>query len=209
MTHKQEELIETFIGLLPDTQKSVLDEILHFITGLGYIPQKQKVSDFVLSLKHGANKKVIAKMGVRKQAGFIGIRFFACKNAPEKYVRALLSDIEARNGQYSSPTNVNPIYMETRKSPDTIEAPDNLEAPENTDNANLSIHTMNTITNRCGHCGDICSGGGLGYYIKTPDGRELSRCGAYPIVIPDVTDADIPDMKRVILEQHEYFMSIA
>jgi len=71
------------------------------------------------------------------------------------------------------------------------------------------VNPVNTITNRCNYCGDICSGGGLGYYYKFADGQEVARCGAYPIVIPDIVDADIEEMKKVILEQHNYFLSIA
>jgi hypothetical protein len=49
----------------------------------------------------------------------------------------------------------------------------------------------------------------LGYYYKYADGEEVARCGAYPIIIPDIADTDIDEMKTVILEQHNYFLSIA
>ena len=115
-------------------------------------------------------------MGVRKQKGFISIRFFACKSVSSKYLDALHQELVSRNEQYSAPLRINPVHM---------------------------------ITNQCGYCGDICTGGGLGYYFKFPDGKEVSRCGAYPIIIPDVDETDIEEMKRVLSEQHHYFLSIA
>ena len=176
MTEKQALIITELIDLLPDGQKIVFREIAHYISELGYVPQKQKVKDFILSFKHGNNEKVIGKMGFRKESGFISLRFFACKSVSEKYLNALRADLDARNGQYSGPL---------RQSP------------------------MNMITGKCGYCGDICTGGGLGCYYKYADGREIQRCGAYPIVIPDVGETDMDEMKKVILEQHNYFLSIS
>jgi len=65
------------------------------------------------------------------------------------------------------------------------------------------------VKNKCGYCGDICTGGGYGYYYKFSDNDIVSRCGAYPIVIPDVTENDIDELKCVIMEQHDYFLSIS
>lgn len=62
--------------------------------------------------------------------------------------------------------------------------------------------------NRCGFCG-TCTGGGLGYYFAYPDGKEVLRCGAYPITINDLTPNDIDEMKSLLLEQHRYFLSLA
>lgn len=61
--------------------------------------------------------------------------------------------------------------------------------------------------NRCGSCKE-CTGGGLGYYYAYPDGREVLRCGAYPILIPDITPADMPEIKAMLMQQHNYFLSI-
>ena len=177
MTRKQQSLIEMFIDLLPDDQKNIYKEITYSLIELGYIPQKQKVRDFVLSFKHKENGKVISKMGIRKQNGFVSIRYFACKNISKKYMEALREDIESRNRQYTSPLPIIP-------------------------------DTTSMVTNKCGYCGDICTGGGLGYYYKFSDNDTVSRCGAYPIIIPDIKENDIDELKRVILEQHNYFLSI-
>ena len=80
MTRKQQSLIEMFIDSLPDDQKNIYKEITYCLIELGYISQKQKIRDFVLSFKHKETGKVISKMGIRKQNGFVSIRYFACKN---------------------------------------------------------------------------------------------------------------------------------
>ena len=178
MTQKQQSLIEMFIDSLPDDQKNIYKEITYFLIELGYIPQKQKVRDFVVSFKHKENGKVISKMGIRKQSGFVSIRYFACKNVSEKYLQALREDIESRNRQYTSPLPIIP-------------------------------DTTSMVTNKCGYCGKICTGGGLGYYYKFSDNDIVSRCGAYPIIIPDIKENDTNELKRVILEQHNYFLSIS
>ena len=177
-TAKQTALINEFMGYLPDENKRVFGEILNLLAELGYIPQKQKVHDFVLSFKHKENGKVIAKMGIRKQNVFFGIRFFACRNVPEKFMEALRNDIESRNRQYTSPLPTVP-------------------------------DTASMVKNKCGYCGDGCTGGGYGYYYKFSDGDIVSRCGAYPIVIPDITEHDTDDIKHAIAEQHRYFLSIS
>ena len=89
MTHKQQSLIDDFLNALSEGDKYVFGDVINSIVELGYIPQKQKVQDFVLSFKHNQNGKIIAKMGIRKQKGFLSIKFFACKNVPQKYIMAL------------------------------------------------------------------------------------------------------------------------
>ena len=175
MTKKQQSLVKELITLLPEEQKNIYIQIVDHFTEIGYIPQKQKVKDFIILFRHKVNGKVIAKIGIRKQNAFISIRFFACKSISQKYIDALRNELDSRNGQYSSPLRVNPIDM---------------------------------ITNQCDYCG-VCTGGGLGYYYKYSDGKEVSRCGAYPIIIPDINESDVDEMKKVILEQHNYFLSIA
>ena len=177
MTKKQQILIDEFIGLLSEDDNSVYEKIIYYLFELGYIPQKQKVKDFVISFKHKENGKVISKVGLRKQNAFVSVRFFACKSVSERFIDALRKDIDSRDGQYTAPLPTVP-------------------------------DTASMVKNKCGYCGDICTGGGFGYYYKYPDGKIVSRCGAYPIIIPDVKDNDIDELKRIILEQHNYFLSI-
>ena len=177
MTTKQKALISELLACLPDNERPVFGEITSFITELGYVPQKQKVQDFVLSFKHNVNGKIIAKMGIRRQKGFLSIKYFACKNVPENYVKAL--------GE-----NSDDVY-------------DNLPPPDR--DKLLPGAIMLKCTASCG----VCTGGRKRYYYQFPDCKEIYRCGAYPVLIPDVTEDDVDDLKRLIVEQHEYFLSIA
>ena len=47
------------------------------------------------------------------------------------------------------------------------------------------------------------------YYYQYLNGKEIYRCGAYPVLLPDVTVDDVEDLKRLISEQHSYYLSIA
>jgi len=65
----------------------------------------------------------------------------------------------------------------------------------------------NEMKNFCGLCdGDVCSSGGWGYLLKSDDGKDILRCGAYPADIPIIDEHDVADVKRLMLEQHEYLM---
>jgi len=177
MTHKQQSLIGDFFNALSDDEKCVFEAVINNITELGYIPQKQKVQDFVLSFKHNQNGKVIAKMGIRKQKGFLSIKFYACKNIPMKYISALGENAD--------------------------DAYDRLAPPERDKLRPNEIMLKCTLS-----CG-ICTGGKMRYYHQYPNGKEIYRCGAYPVLLPDVTVDDVEDLKRLISEQHSYFLSIA
>lgn len=62
----------------------------------------------------------------------------------------------------------------------------------------------NEVKNYCGRCGDICTSGGWGYLLKADDGKDILRCGAYPADIPIINKQDVADVKRLMLEQHDY-----
>ncbi len=59
----------------------------------------------------------------------------------------------------------------------------------------------------CGFC-PACTGGGLGYFCVRSDGTEILRCGAYPVPIPDFSDADVPEAIDVLRAQHAYFQTL-
>jgi hypothetical protein len=179
MTAKQQSLIDTLISGLPESDKPFYNEIIDHITLLGYIPQKQSVADLVLSFKHSANKKVIAKIGIRKGCGFIAIKFFACKYVPEKFVKALCDE-----------------HQNAVNDPRMVITPDDEPVPPG------------VIMKPCtlGLC-SVCTGGKMRYFYTT-DEKVIFRCGAYPVLIPDITKNDVADMKRLLSEQHDYFMSL-
>ena len=94
MTNKQVKLMDELIDKVPENEKQVFNEIMDYVIKFGYIPQKQSVSDFVLSFKHEINNKVMIKTGIRKKKGFLSIKFFACKDVPEKYIMALRNEAD-------------------------------------------------------------------------------------------------------------------
>jgi len=180
---KHNDLILYLLSLLNDEEKLMYRQITDYLLELGYIPQKLKVQGYMLSFKNNKSKKVIAKIGIRNgktQRVYFSMRFFACKSFSKKFHDAIQHEIESHNGQYC-----------TQKSSDILGKTESLYEK-----------------NKCGRC-DLCTGGGLGYYYVYPDGREVVRCGAYPIIIPNLAVTDIDEVKRLLLEQHNYFLTIA
>ena len=64
------------------------------------------------------------------------------------------------------------------------------------------------LKNKCDGCGTACTGNNMGYYWKFEDGREIFRCGAYPILIPDITTDDLAEIQRLLVEQDRYFKAL-
>jgi hypothetical protein len=44
------------------------------------------------------------------------------------------------------------------------------------------------------------------YAFTFPDGTTKNYCGAYALTIPDITAADLDEIKTLISEEHEYLM---
>ena len=174
MTKRQQETIDEFMGGIPAGEREVYNETIHYLVGLGYVPQKNRS---FLSFRHKANGKIIAKI----KYGEIRIKFFACKNIPDKYIDALRSEMDENNGQYSMP----------------VPSPDPSPVPEG------------GIMKKCTLSCSVCTGGKMRYYHRFPDGEELFRCGAYPVLIPNIKESDLEELKRLLFEQHTYFLSIA
>lgn len=176
MTKKQNSLVnELYISLTEDDMK-IYKTIVDYLLELGYIPQKQSTKSFGLIFKHKINGKVIAKIA----KGSIKVKFFACKNIPDKYIEALYDESVANENKYS------------------MEIP----APQ------YETLSDGLIMIKCKLACSVCTGGGMRYYYKFPD-REIYRCGAYPVLIHDVKANDVDDLKQILFEQHSYFLSIA
>ena len=84
---------------MTDAQLAIAD----FLSELGYAPVRQKVKDEIYAWKDRRSGRVIAKMGTRGGAPYVGIKFFGVPEPPTRYRDALLAEIEARNGQYCGP----------------------------------------------------------------------------------------------------------
>ena len=180
MSKKQTEWIKLLLSALDDESRPLYHDIAMYLFEMGYVPQKQSVSDFVLAFKHRENGKVIAKMGFRKQKGFLSVKFFACKDVPEKFIAALRIEADANEDKYSNP------------------------APPHDHHTIPSDEIMKKCTLQC----SVCTGGGMRYFYVYPDGKEIFRCGAYPVLLPNITRADLCDLKRLLSEQHNYFLSL-
>ena len=137
MTTKQTALLSELINYLPSEEKQVYGEILNYFTELGYIPQKQKVSNFTLSFKHNVTGKVIGKVSVHKQKGCLRIKYFACKDVPDKFIKALYDEAVENENNYNR----------------EVPPPDYEPIPSNV--------IMKKCTSPCG----VCTGGSMRYFV--------------------------------------------
>jgi len=60
----------------------------------------------------------------------------------------------------------------------------------------------------CDTC-KLCKGDTHVYTYEFPSGEKTSRCGSYAYEIPNVTADDTIEIKKLLKEQHEYFMIYA
>lgn len=70
------------------------------------------------------------------------------------------------------------------------------------------ILSSNNRLAKCGECG-YCKGDQFVYTYTFPDGEVKTACGAFVLEISDVATEDIDEIKRLINEQHAYFMKYA
>ena len=70
------------------------------------------------------------------------------------------------------------------------------------------ILSSNNRLAKCSECG-YCKGDKFAYTYTFPNGESKAACGAFVLEIPDVTLSDINEIKKLISEQHEYFMKYA
>jgi len=181
MTAKQSTLIDELYNSLPKDEEKSYKEIINYLITLGYIPQKQKVQGSDLSFKHKITGKVIAKVGLHNQRGRFKIKFFACTDVSDRFIKVLYDEAVANEDKYS------------RQVP-----------PPDCESVRPGV-----IMKKCTLLCPVCSGGGMRYFYRFSDGREIFRCGAYPVEMPEIKENDIEDIKRLIFEQHNYFLSIA
>jgi len=70
------------------------------------------------------------------------------------------------------------------------------------------ILSSNNRLAKCGQCG-YCKGDKFVYAFTFADGENKAACGAFVLEIPDIELSDVGEVKRLIKEQHEYFMKYA
>jgi hypothetical protein len=70
------------------------------------------------------------------------------------------------------------------------------------------ILSSNNRLAKCGECG-FCKGDKFVYTFTFSNEEMKAACGAFVLEIPNVTTDDIDEIKRLIDEQHTYFMKYA
>jgi len=70
------------------------------------------------------------------------------------------------------------------------------------------IESKNNRLAKCKSCG-FCKGDKFVYTYKFQNGEIKAACGAFMLDIPQVTLDDITEIKKLIKEQHNYFMEYA
>lgn len=67
------------------------------------------------------------------------------------------------------------------------------------------ILSSNNRLAKCSQC-KFCKGDKFTYTYTFPDGENKAACGAFILEIPNTTADDIAEIKRLLEEQHKYFM---
>lgn len=70
------------------------------------------------------------------------------------------------------------------------------------------ILSRNNRLAKCRECG-YCKGDKFVYTYTFSNGESKAACGAFVLEIPEVTLSDVDEIKKLINEQHEYFMKNA
>lgn len=84
-TKKQEELVDSFLALLGNEIKTLYQDIIMYLSELGYHPQKER--SYIL-FKHDLHNKQMAKMGIKKNkelSPFFALRFSACREYSQRF----------------------------------------------------------------------------------------------------------------------------
>lgn len=100
---RHRDLIDELLSLVNDGEKDTCRAIADDLLDLGYLPQKQTVRGYVLSFKSRRTGQTIAKIGALgddDRGAFYSIKFYACKEPPQKFRKAVETAIETTNMQY-------------------------------------------------------------------------------------------------------------
>jgi hypothetical protein len=86
-TEKQRELVNLFLIQLDDDDRRIYEEIIMFLSELGYVPRKVKSS---ISFKHELHNKQMAKIGLKLSnklgvSPFFSLRFSACRGYSKRF----------------------------------------------------------------------------------------------------------------------------
>lgn len=96
-TKKQEELVNEFLSRLGDEIRPVYQDIILYLSEIGYNPHKQR--SYII-FKHDLHNKQMAKMGIRinkDQCSFFALRFSACRGYSKRFTEIVRSAVAERN----------------------------------------------------------------------------------------------------------------
>lgn len=96
-TKKQEELINEFLSKLGEELRPLYQEIILYLSEIGYHPYKQRA---YIIFKHDLHNKQMSKTGIRvnkDKSPFFALRFSACKGYSERFVEIVKSAVSEDN----------------------------------------------------------------------------------------------------------------
>lgn len=95
-TKKQEELINSFLSILGDEVKPLYQDIIGYLSELGYNPQKQRS---YIVFKHNLYNKQMAKIGIgiKDQSPFFALRFSACRGYSQRFAQIVNTAVSKNN----------------------------------------------------------------------------------------------------------------
>lgn len=101
MKNAHPHLVHELLLMLNEQEKTTCQRIIHCLTELGYVPERQKVQGYVLSFKNKKVNQTIAKVGVKngKDVSY-SIKFYACKNPAPKFCGAIRDIVLKSKEQY-------------------------------------------------------------------------------------------------------------
>lgn len=162
-TKKQEELVNSFLQELDDVIRPLYQDIVMYLSQLGYNPHKQRS---YIVFKHDKHNKQMAKMGIKRNKPFtpyFSLRFSACKGYSQRFTDIVKDAVSQKN------------YREA-----------------------------GCLDNGCNYCNGKASTHVYMYVFA--DGVCKSHCGASTLDIPNITENDIEEIKKLIKEEHEYLL---
>lgn len=94
-TKRQEELINSFLSVLENEIRPLYQDIIIYLSELGYNPQKQR--SYII-FKHDLHNKQMAKIGINKDMSpFFALRFSACRGYSQRFTDIVSSAVNRNN----------------------------------------------------------------------------------------------------------------
>jgi NRPS condensation-like uncharacterized protein len=96
-TKRQEELVNEFLSRLGDKIRPVYQDIIMYLSEIGYNPHKQR--SYII-FKHDLHNKQMAKTGIRiniDKSPFLALRFSACRGYSQRFADIVMAAVAEQN----------------------------------------------------------------------------------------------------------------